>query len=196
MNNLPLVFNKPQAPKNNWAPRIGIAYSPGSSGDTSIRAGFGLAYDTLYDNIGVLAVPPQIGSTENVQAGGGPSGPAGNIAPLTPNFLAKGGLLPASGSGITILDQATALANTANWIPPTIKDPYSVNWNFGIQHSFGKNYTAEVNYVGTRGNHLDIQDIINLATISDSAERHRRLSCKRHRRQPSTLCRTARPVAG
>ena len=73
--------------------------------------------------------------------------------------------MPASGSGITILDQATALANTANWIPPTIKDPYSVNWNFGIQHSFGKNYTAEVNYVGTRGNHLDIQDIINLATI-------------------------------
>lgn len=164
-NNLPLVFNKPQAPKNNWAPRIGIAYSPGSSGDTSIRAGFGLAYDTLYDNIGILAVPPQVGSTENVQAGGGPSGSAGNIAPLSPNFLAKGGLLPASGSGITILDQATALANTANWIPPQIKDPYSVNWNFGIQHSFGKNYTAEINYVGTRGNHLDIQDIINLATI-------------------------------
>ena len=163
--NLPLVFNKPQAPKNNWAPRLGIAYSPGSSGETSIRAGFGLAYDTLYDNIGILAVPPQVGSTENVQAGGGPSGSAGNIAPLSPNFLAKGGLLPASGSGITILDKPTALANTANWIPPTIKDPYSVNWNFGIQHSFGKNYTAEINYVGTRGNHLDIQDILDLATI-------------------------------
>ena len=71
-NNLPLVFNKPQAPKNNWAPRIGIAYSPGSSGDTSIRAGFGLAYDTLYDNIGILAVPPQVGSTENVQPEAGP----------------------------------------------------------------------------------------------------------------------------
>jgi len=51
--NQPLVFNKPQAPKNNWAPRIGFAYSPGSSGETSIRGGFGLAYDTLYDNIGI-----------------------------------------------------------------------------------------------------------------------------------------------
>ena len=40
-----------------------------------------------------------------------------------------------------------------------MKDPYSVNWNFGIQHSFGKNYTAEVNYVGTTGHALSFQDI-------------------------------------
>ena len=147
--NQPLVFNKPQAPKNNWAPRIGFAYSPGNKGDTSIRGGFGLAYDTLYDNIGILAVPPQIGSTENV-------------VPLAPGFLAGGGLAGGSGSGITTLTKAQALTNTSNWIPPQIKDPYSVNWNFGIQHSFGKNYTAEINYVGTRGNHLSFQDIISI----------------------------------
>jgi len=144
--NQPLVFGKPKAPKNNWAPRIGFAYSPGSSGNTSIRAGFGLAYDTLYDNIGILAVPPQVGSTAQV-------------TPLSPGFLAGGGLSGGGGSGITVLDKATALSNTANWIPPQVKDPYSVNWNFGVQHSFGKNYTAEVNYVGTRGVHLSFQDI-------------------------------------
>ncbi len=163
--NAPLVFGKVKAPKNNYAPRIGLAYSPGSSGDTSIRAGFGMAYDTLYDNIGSLAVPPQIGSTENVQGGLPANAYPPNVNPLTPNFLANGGLAPAGGSGITILDQATAIANTANWIPPNIEDPYSVNWNFGIQHSFGRNYTAEVNYVGTRGNHLDMQEIINLAAV-------------------------------
>jgi hypothetical protein len=145
--NQPLVFAKPRAPKNNWAPRIGIAYSPGNSGNTSIRAGFGMAYDTLYDNIGILAVPPQVGSTtQNV--------------PLSPGFLANGGLPGTGGSGITVLDRPTALAATANWIPPQVKDPYSINWNLGVQHSFGKNYTAEVNYVGTRGVHLSFQDII------------------------------------
>ncbi len=157
-NNQPLVFGKIQPAKNNWAPRIGFAYSPGNSGSTSIRGGFGMAYDTLYDNIGGLAVPPQIGSTENV---GGPGG----TPPLSPNFLANGGLLPAGGSGITVLSQADALAQTANWIPPKERDPYSINWNFGVQHSFGKNYTAEVNYVGTRGIHLPLQDIINLASV-------------------------------
>jgi hypothetical protein len=147
--NQPLVFSAPQAPKNNWAPRVGFAYAPGRSGNTSIRGGFGMAYDTLYDNIGSLAVPPQVGSTENV-------------TPLLPGFLAGGGLPSGSGSGITILDKATALSNTANWIPPNVQDPYSINWNFGVQHSFGKNYAAEVNYVGTRGIHLNLQDIIGL----------------------------------
>ena len=146
----PLVFNKPAAPKNNYAPRIGFAYSPGTSGSTSIRGGFGMAYDTLYDNIGVLAVPPQIGATADV-----------NPKNITAGFLGGGGL-SGGGSGVKVLDRADAIANTANWIPPRIHDPYSVNWNFGIQHSFGKNYTAEINYVGTRGIHLDFQDILNL----------------------------------
>ena len=144
--NQPLVFGKPQAPKNNWAPRIGLAYSPGNSGNASIRAGFGLAYDTLYDNIGSLAVPPQIGSTENVAAGL----PAPNVAPLTHNFLSNGGLPPGGGSGITVLSKTAALANTANWIPGKVQDPYSINWNFGVQHAFGKNYSVEINYVGTQ----------------------------------------------
>ncbi len=148
--NEPLVFSKPRAPKKDYAPRIGIAYSPGASGDTAIRAGFGMAYDTLYDNIGILAVPPQIGATNN-------------IAPTAaqPNFLGSGGL-SGGGTGVTILDRADAIAATSSWIPPDVKYPYSVNWNLGVQHSFGKAYMAEVNYVGTRGNHLDVQNILNL----------------------------------
>jgi hypothetical protein len=120
-----------------------------------------MAYDTLYDNIGSLAVPPQIGSTENVAGGLLPP----NVDPLTPNFLSNGGLPPGGGSGTTILDKADALANTANWLPGKEQDPYSINWNFGVQHAFGKNYSAEINYVGTRGVHLPLQDIINLASV-------------------------------
>jgi hypothetical protein len=146
----PLIFDAPRAPKNDFAPRIGIAYSPGTSGNTSIRAGFGMAYDTLYDNIGILAVPPQIGATNNEQT-----------AVPVPNFLGAGGL-SGGGSGITILNRADAIAATSSWIPPNVKYPYSINWNLGVQHSFGKNYTAEVNYVGTRGNRLDVQNILNL----------------------------------
>jgi hypothetical protein len=155
--NQPLLFNKPRAPRNNWAPRVGIAYSPGSSGNTSIRAGFGLAYDVLYDNIGILAVPPQIGATNDVP----------DLNAQTPNFLASGGL-PGGGSGISVLDEATARANTSNWIPPNVKWPYSINWNLGIQHSFGKDFNAEIRYVGTRGVHLDVQNRINRRSLVNS----------------------------
>jgi len=148
--NQPLLFSAPRAPKNNWAPRVGFAYSPGSNGATSIRGGFGLAYDVLYDNIGILAVPPQIGATHDVPDLNNP----------TPGFLAGGGL-PGGGSGIQVLDEPTARASTSNWIPPDVKDPYSINWNLGVQHSFGKDFTAEIRYVGTRGVHLDVQNRIN-----------------------------------
>src|SRR6266481_4133186 len=156
--NQPLLFDKPRAPKNNWAPRVGFAYSPGSSGNTSIRAGFGLAYDVLYDNIGILAVPPQIGATKDV-----------DLTKQTPGFLAGGGL-PGGGSGIQVLDGPTARALTSAWIPPDVKVPYSINWNFGVQHSFAKDFTAEVRYVGTRGVHLDVQNRINRrALVSQQA---------------------------
>jgi len=150
--NQPLLFDKPRAPKNSWAPRVGFAYSPGSSGSTSIRGGFGMAYDVLYDNIGILAVPPQIGATNDVNA-------------LTPTpFLGNGGLA-GGGSGIQTLPEDVARASTSNWIPPDVKWPYSINWNFGIQHSFAKDFTAEVRYVGTRGVHLDVQSRINRRSL-------------------------------
>jgi len=151
--NEPLLFTAPTSPKNNWAPRIGVAYSPGSSGNTSIRAGFGMAYDVLYDNIGILAPPPQIGSTADV-----------NLNVGTRPFLATGGL-PGGGTGITILPKDEAIASTSAWLPPQTKWPYSINWNLGIQHSFAKNYTAEIRYVGTRGVHLDVQSRINVRSL-------------------------------
>ena len=36
-----ITFAAPQSQKNNWAPRVGIAWSPGGSGQWSVRAGFG-----------------------------------------------------------------------------------------------------------------------------------------------------------
>jgi len=149
----PLNFFAPRAPKNDFAPRVGLAYSPGKSGTTSIRAGFGMAYDTLYDNIGILAVPPQIGATNNVDTSKAP----------TPNFLGGGGL-SGGGSGTKVLTRAAAIAATSSWVPPDVKYPYSINWNLSMQHSFGKAYSAEIGYVGTRGNRLDVQNILDFVS--------------------------------
>jgi hypothetical protein len=165
--NQPFLFNKPQAPTKDFAPRLGFAYSPGDNGTTSIRGGFGMAYDVLYDNIGILAIPPQVGATFDVGSITSTTAcSAGQPTYSTCGFLAGGGL-PGGGSGTLVLDQATARGNTSNWIPNQIEDPYSINWNLGIQHSFGKNYTAEIRYVGTRGVHLDVQTRLNRQNAVD-----------------------------
>jgi hypothetical protein len=147
-----ITFGSPKAPRKDFMPRIGFAYSPGTSGNTSIRGGFGLGYDVLYDNIGVLSRPPQIGSTIDCPTQCAATG-----------FLANGGIPPQPGlTGITTLDQADARALTASFLPNNVKYPYAISWNLGVQHVFAKDYTAEVRYVGTHGNALNVQNRINV----------------------------------
>jgi hypothetical protein len=152
-------FSAPQPQYKNFAPRIGFAYSPGTSGNTSIRGGFGMAYDILYDNLGLLAVPPQFGGTCDVNL----SVNGGSCAFPTSNFLAGGGLPAGTGSGLkTFASVADQRAASVNFLPTQQKLPYSETWNLGIEHVFGKKYTAEVRYVGTRGIHLPVQQQLNV----------------------------------
>jgi hypothetical protein len=146
-----ITFGSPQAPKKDFAPRVGFAYSPGTDGRLSIRGGFGIAYDVLYDNIGVLSRPPQIGSTVD--------------CPLTCTanaFLANGGIPFQNLSGITVLDQATARARTSSYLPSKVDYPYGESWSLGVQKVFGSDYTAEVRYVGSRGVKLNVQNRLNI----------------------------------
>lgn len=153
------VFDEPRAAKNDWGPRVGFAYSPGTSGKTSIRGGFGIAYDVHYDNIGILSLPPQLSVTENTPS----------LTGNTPNFLANGGLPPGTGGVTTFPDAASARAATSTYYPPNVKDPKSLDWTLGVQHSFWNDYTVEARYIGTRGIHLDVQSIVNLAALTTPA---------------------------
>lgn len=152
-----ISFTAPKPQYKNFAPRVGFAYSPGSSGTTSIRGGFGISYDVLYDNLGLLAVPPQFGGTCDV------SNPPSATCPFsTTNFLANGGLPAGNGSGLQTFDSVADQRAATSGFLPNQKLPYSENWNFGIQHVFASKYTVEVRYVGTRGIHLPVQQQLNI----------------------------------
>jgi hypothetical protein len=148
-----LNFHAPQPQYGNLAPRLGFAFAPGN-GDWSIRGGFGLGYDVIYDNLGLLSFPPQFSSTEDV-----------NTANSTPNFLAKGGLPPGTGSLQTFPTIAAQRQATSSYLPDQ-KLPYSEQWNLSIQHVFLKDYTAQISYVGTRGIHLPMQIQLNRQAIT------------------------------
>ena len=139
-------FHSPTAQKKNFMPRIGLAYSPGSSGKTSIRAGFGITADVLYDNLGTTTLPPQLSTTVDV-TGLNKTG-----------FLAGGGIPP--NTSVAIPEGAAAIAATSGFIPNQ-KRPQAYNWNFGIQHVFAGKYVFESRYVGTRGLFLPMQIQLN-----------------------------------
>ena len=47
---IPVVPSLPQDDHQQFAPRLGFAWSPGGSRNTVIRAGFGMYYDDLAQN--------------------------------------------------------------------------------------------------------------------------------------------------
>ncbi|MBV9225787.1 MAG: TonB-dependent receptor [Acidobacteriaceae bacterium] len=141
-----ISFHSPLAQKKNFMPRIGLAYSPGTSGKTSIRAGFGITNDVLYDNLGSTTLPPQLNTTVDV-TGLNQTG-----------FLAGGGIPP--NTSVSIPKGSAARAATSGFIPDQ-KRPAAYNWNFGIQHVFADKYVFESRYVGTRGLFLPMQVQLN-----------------------------------
>ena len=151
-------FSEPRAPKNNWGPRVGIAYSPGTSGRTSIRAGVGVSYDVLYDNIGILSLPPQLSGTVDCNPYTTTPDPG---CPVNGSFLASGGIPPTSGGIVTFPSIAKQRAATANHVVVNQLSPTSYQWTLGVQHTFWRDYTVEVRYLGTRGLHLNTQERIN-----------------------------------
>ena len=144
-----ISFGVPQPDKTNLAPRIGLEYAPDAK--TSVRAGFGIASDVLFDNLGTLSTPPQYSQTNDV-------GSTNQPAPGDPNFLAKGGLNSVPAGFATPAD---ARAVTAAYIPNQVV-PYAETWNLEVQRSLSNNFVATLGYLGTRGIHLPVQDQINV----------------------------------
>jgi hypothetical protein len=153
-----LEFNEPKAQTKNFAPKFGFAWSPdykegllgrifGSGGKSSIRAGFSMGYDYIFDNLYILSNPPQLQQTNDVDT----------TQPPTPNFLANGGL---PDTPVAITDPAVARANTGAWIPDQ-EVPYSLTWTGSYQRQLGSDWSMELRYVGTRGIHLLSQNRIN-----------------------------------
>ena len=144
-----ITFQAPKPQMKNFAPRVGFAWAPGN-GRTTIRSGFGMAYDQIFDNIGRNVRPPQSNSTivgtRNDQG----------------SYLANGGISGAANP--PTLDAATARAWTTGWLPNQ-KLAYAMNWNFGIQHQFGNDYVLDVRYLGTRGVHLLAQTRLNTQSV-------------------------------
>ena len=162
ISNVPglITFAAPTAQKTNFLPRIGFAWSPGSSGTTSIRGGFSMSTDVLYDNLGLLSAAPQVQQTcdapGNMTAACFWQDPAvaGNSG-----FLAGGGL-PFTATIPPITDPIAAREATSGYIPNQ-QLPYAETVTLGVQHIFANKYTAEVRYVGTRGIHLPVQMRLN-----------------------------------
>jgi hypothetical protein len=160
-----IQFRTPETDKNNWAPRVGFAWAPdfkngwlhkvfGEQNQSSIRGGFGLAYDVLFQNLVLLQLPPQF--QQEIDGSSGSGGPFGNNI----KFLETGGVPSGAVPPEFFTDRDLAREFTQGLILDT-QTPYTISWSLAFQRELMRNWSMEVRYLGTRGVHLFVQDRLN-----------------------------------
>lgn len=162
---------------NNFAPRIGFAYSPLESKRLVVRGGFGFFYDrpsasfinTVFSNYPFLreieiTVPSGNVPIENAFGAQPTTLPLSNWLPfrVTRGSGKGGSYVIRDNTGVTRDPRGTATSPAGNIaetfefraVDRDLKTPYVQQWNLGFQYEVTKNLLFEARYVGTRGKNL------------------------------------------
>lgn len=123
-----------EADKNNFAPRVGLAWTVGEDNKTVVRAGYGIYYDQS-------ALAP----TEALYFN----------SPYFDNNI----FFSLPGLPLTLSDPFPSffpfpLPDSALAIQRDLKTAYMQHWNLNVQRELGRNSVLEVAYVGSKGTNL------------------------------------------
>lgn len=123
-----------ESDKNNFAPRVGLAWTIGDEEKTVIRAGYGIYYDTS------------------------PLAP-GEALYFNRPYFDFNLFFPLPGLPLTLSDPFPAffpfpLPDSAQAIQRDLRTPYMQHWNLSVQQQLGRSRVLEIAYVGSKGTKL------------------------------------------
>lgn len=125
--------------KANFAPRLGFAWSPGTSATTVIRGAYGIFFSGQEIR---TAAPLQL---------------AYNLPFFyEPLFINDPAATPAFtvSQGFPTLDPSQAVNPGVTSVDSRLRTPYYQSWNLAVQHSLPGSISLEVAYAGSKGTHL------------------------------------------
>jgi hypothetical protein len=124
-----------QAQKNNFAPRVGLAWDPFKKGLTSVRMGYGIYHEQVSLSAAeLLALNPPFQET------------------ATQLITTLDQPIP-GGAAIPVVASATPASIRA--IQPNFLTPYMQQWSLDVQHQLGTKTIFTLGYYGSKGTHLN-----------------------------------------
>jgi hypothetical protein len=132
------------ADKKRFAPRIGMAWQ--FANNYTMRGGYALFYlPVSVENLGSVGFNYTVALGQN-----NPNTPEFFLNNPFPNGLPS--IIGRSQGGNSLLGQAVTA------VEDRITSSYNQVWNLAIQRLLGRNWMAEIAYVGSRGNHLPLNN--------------------------------------
>ena len=128
---------------NVFAPRLSFAYRPTESGNTVIRGGYGIFFDSAEGREidGAADIYPYVSRGTYSQTLG-QTAPLQTTDQLFPSFTSGGVATPAANTFLAVNQS------------PEPRNPKVQQWSLGIQRQLLQSTTAELNYVGAHGSNL------------------------------------------
>ncbi len=135
------------APKTNFAPRVGVAWSLDPK--TVVRSGFGIFFGGL-ESLGYWA---NMGENYPFQFTGSFTSNS-----CTANYCPTDGITIADGFSAIIANgfASNVLNLNMRGSDPKPKSPYTLDWNLAIERSVTNDLVATVNYVGNGSRHMQV----------------------------------------
>jgi hypothetical protein len=127
---------------NNFGPRLGLAWNPKGflDGKFVFRAGFGVAYDQIFQNI-------LLNNSRNYPRGV-------NVAFTNITGARPYNTLPAPPTPAAFTGDPKLLPVRLFSPNERVRQPMSQKWTIGFQYQLGNDYVAKAEYIGTKGSNL------------------------------------------